>query len=202
MWPFTSSTNKVNDGDLEKVTKDLPADLQEFLIKENPETRNINTHDPTLPYKFESSRDIKTVDRVLSLKAQQIQRTPREQLEWDEFQVKNQIDKAVKINCSEIEAAMNSDLQDTPFWKIFASLPGSTQRDTLKDCKKYQMDGLKTLFYHKCYSQAQCLAIKMFVDTAFVKNFGELGQEQKDPEKVDQYYRDLNQAFDVLWSEK
>ncbi|KAI3406141.2 hypothetical protein KGF56_000983 [Candida oxycetoniae] len=191
MWPFSKSEDKQ---DLEEIGKNLPPDLKEFLIKENPEVRNQSEIEA--PYKFESSKRVKQVNRILS---QLPPRSSEEELEFGNFKIANQINKVTDVNCAELEYSLHQCYhQFSAFFDLF-KLPCLDKQEKVRVCKNLQNDALKLLHYQSCYDIPQCFAIKAFVDVAFVKNFGNLGEKTDNSDSTDQFYKDINNAFDELW---
>ncbi|CAK9439252.1 uncharacterized protein LODBEIA_P34650 [Lodderomyces beijingensis] len=198
MWPFTSSSGSSKDdaSKQEEIGKNLPPDLKDFLLKEDPETRNVKDDPSDGPYKFESAKHMKQVHRVLSkLPA----KTRKEEYEFENYKGANQLDKTVAVNCAELEYNLYQCHQQHSSFFGRLNLSCGDQKDRLQNCNSLQADGLKVMHYQDCYDIPQCFAIKTFVDAAFVKNFGSLGEKSEDLDRIDQFYKDLNAAFNQVW---
>ncbi|KAI5965190.1 uncharacterized protein KGF55_001410 [Candida pseudojiufengensis] len=187
MWPFTKSE------EVKPLGEDLPNDLKDFLIQKNNETTQSSSSEP---YKFEASRNLNRVKEILT---KQPIRNQEDQYQFEKFKLSNQLQNSVAINCSELEYNLNLCFQNYSIIKDMFKYPCFNKQQDLKRCKNLQTDGFKLLHYQDCYNIQQCNAIKQFLDEMFVKNFGELGENTNDNEKVNQFYNDLNKGFDKIW---
>ncbi|KAI5952449.1 hypothetical protein KGF54_003316 [Candida jiufengensis] len=193
MWPFTTTK------ETKPLGEDLPADIKDYLIQKNNETKQLNEPGitPTEPFKFEASKNSTKVTKILS---SQPPRSEEEKYQFEKYKISNPLTNSVAINCAELEYNLHLCYQQySPILNMF-SYPCFKQQQNLKQCKNLQVDAFKLLHYQDCYNIQQCNAIKIFIDEVFVKNFGELGEATNDSVKVNEFYKDLNEGFNKIWS--
>lgn len=198
MWPFTKSSN--TDDSLD----DLPSDLQKVLEQEIRQDSN----------KFELDKYSRIVNDKLNQLPPQFT-NEQEFLDFENYKIQNNHQIVAQINCAEIEnylIQLNNNHSISQFWSsLFNSATTNANSSennvttnpnqalqNYKSCKNLTIDGLKLLYYSKCYNIKQCQFIRYHLDQLYIKNFGSLGQNVND-KNIESYYKDLDQLFYKVW---
>lgn len=136
-------------------------------------------------------------------------------MDFENYKIQNNHQIVAQINCAEIEnylIQLNNNHSISQFWSsLFNSTntnPNSSENNVTtnpnqalqnyKSCKNLTIDGLKLLYYSKCYNIKQCQFIRYHLDQLYIKNFGSLGQNVND-KNIESYYKDLDQLFYKVW---
>lgn len=181
MWPFTFDKGKNTDD----ITKELPQNLKEFFIENNPDKNNENGS------VFEKSPQQQRVDNVL-LKNNI---NDKYSYEFQKIKATETVRKVTTINCAEIQQQVLDCFRG---WSFTSTNPCSDEIKLSTSCIDIQSKGLKKLHYEECYNEIQCNQIRRVIDQLFIKNFGQFGENINDENQL-KFDNEIDNIFDKVW---